>query len=247
MSLRRLCFRCYWTVQRWIAPGLRGAQVVYEDRLRAASPSKERWLDLGCGHQLLPPWRFDAERSLVEKAGVIVGLDLEHEALKKHRSIFRRTRGTLSRLPFLDNSFDLVTANMVMEHLSDPASQLREIVRVLRPGGVFIAVTPNRIGYQATLARMIPGPLKRALVKFLQDRSAEDLFETYYRINTESTIEQIASSAGFSRVAVEYVLSEAQLVVIPPLVVLELILIRMLMTEPLRRFRPNLVAVFEKA
>ena len=246
LRLRRRCFRAYWRMQQRIAPALRDAQVVYEDRIRTAVESKRRWLDLGCGHQVLQQWRGEAERALVARAELIVGLDLEQDSLKKHRSIARRTRGDLARLPFADGSFDLLTANMVMEHLANPAEQLAEIARVLRPGGVFVAVTPNRLGYQACLARMIPAPLKRLLVKLLQDRASEDLFQTYYRINTAGAIEQAATRAGFAPIRVEHVMSDAQFAVVPPLAAFELVFIRMLMTSRLRRFRPNLIVHLEK-
>jgi ubiquinone/menaquinone biosynthesis C-methylase UbiE len=248
-SFRRRCFRLYWRAQRAIAPDLdaRDAQVVYENALDALAASSPYWLDLGCGHQVLQEWRGDAERKLVGKAGVVVGLDLEHEALKRHRTISRRTRGDLSRLPFADGTFDLVTANMVLEHLQEPSAQLSEIFRVLKPGGVFVGLTPNRIGYQAALARLIPERLKRSLVWMLQARAAHDLFPTYYRVNTAGTIEQLAKRAGFAGVAVEHVLAHAQFAVVLPLAILELLFIRALMGTRLRHLRPNLVVRLEKA
>ena len=245
-TLRRQCFRLYWKAQRVIAPELRDAQVVYEDRLLEMSASKPRWLDLGCGHQVLQAWRGDAEQDLVRRAGLIVGIDLEHASLQKHRSIHRRVRGDLSSLPFDSESFDLVTANMVLEHLSDPAAQLREISRVLKPGGVMVALTPNRYGYQATLARLLPERLKGVLIALLQGRAASDVFPTYYRINTEAALRGMALEAGFGRVAVEHVLGDAQTAIIPPLAVMELLFIRLLMTNWLCQFRPNLIAVARK-
>ena len=47
------------------------------------------------------------------------------------------------RLPFEDDSFDLVTGFQVIEHLEDPVPWLREIARVLRAGGIAILTTPN--------------------------------------------------------------------------------------------------------
>ena len=47
------------------------------------------------------------------------------------------------RLPFAADSFDLVTSFQVIEHVDDPLPWLREICRVLRPGGTAILTTPN--------------------------------------------------------------------------------------------------------
>lgn len=47
------------------------------------------------------------------------------------------------RLPFADSSFDYVNANSVIEHLHDPSNYLREVRRILKPGGLLFIVTPN--------------------------------------------------------------------------------------------------------
>lgn len=47
-------------------------------------------------------------------------------------------------LKFEDNSFDVVFCHEVLEHVEDDAQTVRECIRVLRPGGVFIIFTPNR-------------------------------------------------------------------------------------------------------
>jgi len=42
-----------------------------------------------------------------------------------------------------ENSFDAVTMHHVIEHVFDPIATMREIYRILKPGGMVVAVTPN--------------------------------------------------------------------------------------------------------
>src|SRR5690606_22259809 len=52
------------------------------------------------------------------------------------------TRGDATRLPFPDASFDRIIAAAVLEHIDDDAAAVRELVRVLRPGGTIAATVP---------------------------------------------------------------------------------------------------------
>jgi len=239
-------YRFYWRTRSIIAPTLENAQAVYERFLRHVCSSRKSWLELGCGHRLLPRWRSNAEAALVRQSPFIVGVDFEHGSLVKHGTIRRRVRGDALMLPFADETFDLVTANMVLEHLAQPASQLREVYRVLRPEGIFVAHTPNVLGYSVILARLIPEALKATLVRVLQGRLPEDVFRTYYRINSATAFETVGRQAGFAEVTVQQLVTDAQLIVFPPLVIPELLLIRLLMTRPFKRFRTNLIAVLRK-
>jgi SAM-dependent methyltransferase len=52
-------------------------------------------------------------------------------------------RGDATRLPFRDASFDAVITSEVLEHIADDTVAIAELVRVLRPGGVFAATVPS--------------------------------------------------------------------------------------------------------
>jgi SAM-dependent methyltransferase len=59
-------------------------------------------------------------------------------------------------LPFENGSFDTVLSCGVLEHVPDPAGSLREIRRILRPGGMFyVANLPNRYSYTERGARLL--------------------------------------------------------------------------------------------
>jgi SAM-dependent methyltransferase len=246
MDIRRAFFRFYHMAQSTIAPSLEYSQTTYERVLFEFSACTGRWLDLGCGHQLLPPWRLHQEHCLTARAHLLIGLDYDETSLRTHKTIVNRTRAEISHLPFPADTFDLVTANMVVEHLSDPKSQLEEMFAVLKPGGFLVFHTPNSLGYGTLLARLIPNSLKVKLIWFLQERDEKDVFPTYYRLNSEKAIRSLAYRTGFEVSRLSMITSSAQLVMIPPLMILELLAIRLLMTRIARRFRTNIIAVLRK-
>lgn len=57
--------------------------------------------------------------------------------------------GTADRLPLRDNALACVISQEVFEHLADPATAAREVLRVLRPGGLFYLQVPFIIGFHS--------------------------------------------------------------------------------------------------
>ena len=104
-------------------------------------------------------------------------------------------------LPYPDASFDLVTCTEVIEHLEHFRSALREIARVLRPGGVCIVTTPNVLNLRSRLRYLffgffnMFGPLRLA-----DDRK----HSTYGHINPVGYfyLAHALSDAGFGEISV---------------------------------------------
>jgi SAM-dependent methyltransferase len=234
-------------MQRRITPGLPYSQTVYQERLTDYVGRATRWLDLGCGHHVLPEWRGDEEAKLVKSAPFVVGLDADYDAIKRHRSISNLCLGDISRLPFRDGSFDLVTANMVVEHLADPAGQFAEVARVLVPRGIFLFHTPNVRSYAIAVARLFPDPLKRRLAGFLDGRDSADIYPTHYRANRDSDIRAIAERGGLAVSGIEFVLSSPAFNLLPPVLLAELLWIRQLRQRPsLAKYRHTLICALER-
>lgn len=229
-----------------IAPKLKHAQALYEEVLKEHVTTETTWLDLGCGHQVLSGWRAEAENRLVGNCRMIVGMDYDLPSLKLHRSIARKLKGDITKLPFADSSFDLVTANMVVEHLSEPNRQFQEVSRILKPGGVFIFHTPNALGYPSIMTRLVPDKLKDKLIYLLDGRKEEDVFDVHYKANSKKKIQSLALAAGFEAPKTQMIVSDAVFSVVPPFALPELVSIRILMTRPFRSLRTNIIATLKK-
>lgn len=107
-------------------------------------------------------------------------------------------------IPHPDSRFDVVFADNVMEHVVDPTAVLREIRRVLKPGGCFLAKTPNKWHYMPIIARMTPTWFHR-FYNQLRGRETIDTFPTMYRCNAEADVRAHAAAAGLEVKKIEMV------------------------------------------
>lgn len=244
--VRRRILEIYWFMERRLVPGLETSQRGYERALDALVPQGVDWLDLGCGRGLLPSWRQEAEARLAARANLLVGIDLDHASLRENTVVTARCCGGVPDLPFKDESFDVVTGNMVVEHIDDPAHAFAEVRRVLRPGGLFVFHTPNSAAFPTSLARRIPEFAKATLARVLDGRKRKDVFPTYYRANTISQIQELARSAGLVSENIDLVSTTALFAVVPPLALLELLWLRSLRHTKRRHLRSNFVVALRK-
>ncbi len=79
-----------------------------------------------------------------------------------------RLIGEDGRWPLDDASVDLAVSDFVLEHVTDPEDFVRELARVLRPGGVFIARTISRDSVLAAAARIVPNDRHAGALGHLQ-------------------------------------------------------------------------------
>lgn len=92
-------------------------------------------------------------------------------------------------LPYEDDRFDLIVSRYVFEHVQDPQWLASELLRVTKPGGWICALTPNKWGYVALAARLVPNALhRRALSRVQPHRKEEDVFPTVYRLNRPGAV-----------------------------------------------------------
>lgn len=246
-AYHRLNEQVYWRTRSFVAPEVRNSQYAYAERLRSIlDAGSGRWLDIGCGHDFLPPWMRGHERGLNLERWSVTGIDMDARAIARHRGLTHRVIGTGEQLPFDDNAFDLITANMVVEHVQAPNRLFAEISRILAPGGRVIIHTPNVHGYSTVIARLLPERALAPMSRLLLGRKAEDVYPTFYRANSVKDLRNLAVGNGLRIEECELINSTPQAMRILPVMVLELLLLRSLRSQCAERFRACLLTTLRK-
>ncbi len=137
----------------------------YADFVVQSSPhAGGRLLDVGCGNG----WSAFA---FARRGFNVMGVDLNPDAFEPppHPKL-RLQEGSVLSLPFPDASFDLVASYQMLEHVPAPASALREMLRVVRPGGTISIVSPNLLSILSSLRGIViyvwrNRPLRTILVR----------------------------------------------------------------------------------
>lgn len=111
-------------------------------------------LDAGCGAGQFT----EIVLELCDPDAAITCFDLSLEMLRRGRKRLESTRlcpaaADITRLPYRDASFDCVICGWVLEHLPDPRLGLREIARVLSPGGRLLILTTETTFFGAWVSR----------------------------------------------------------------------------------------------
>ena len=171
--------------------GWRPATEIYETVIRDQLMPDIVVLDIGCGRG-----------GVLEQLGNIVqfpiGIDPDWLSLAEHRlSDLPRAVATADQIPLKSESVDIVLCSWVLEHLSDPQHTFGEIARVLKPGGAFCFITPNKNSPVAWLNR-VARPFQHFLVPFFYEREESDTFPVLYRANSHLAIKKFSRDTGFT-------------------------------------------------
>jgi SAM-dependent methyltransferase len=139
-SLMRKCVKTAYTLlsrlPEWtvgLAQARNRMRWLYLDNLFSG-----KLLDVGCGDGLYLHF-------MAGKGWKTEGLDFDANALKRARETYGLNvhQSDLFSRHYPAHTFDAVTLRHVIEHLPDPLGVLRECLRILRPGGTLVIVTPN--------------------------------------------------------------------------------------------------------
>ena len=177
--------------ERYFVPAI-GAPLAHELIELAALRPGERVLDVACGTGVVT--RMAAER--VGHAGV-AGVDLNPAMLAVARSVGGGTElewheASAASLPLGDATFDVVLCQMGLQFFADRQGALREMRRVLAPGGRVVLNVPGPT----------PPPfavLEQAVARYI-DPAAGRFVATVFSLHDPDEVEQLLSDAGFADV-----------------------------------------------
>ncbi len=107
---------------------------------------KGELLDVGCG-------RCPYRRTFFASARKYIGTDYLSD--RSHPDVI----SSALQIPFVANAFDTVVSTEVLEHVPNPLQAMREMRRVLKPGGFLILSTPMYWPRHEEPVRLLPLPL----------------------------------------------------------------------------------------
>lgn len=179
--------------KRYLVPPVFGPWAEYVVDI-AASRRGERALDVGCGTGA-------ATRILAERTGGAAGVDIDPAMIEVARADDEISNdridwrcGDACRLDFDDAEFDLCLCIQGLQHVADRERALKEIRRVLKPSGRFVAAVWARIDHT-------PGLL--ALLHALEAEHIDGAaFRRPFALGDRDALENLVKGAGFAAVEV---------------------------------------------
>lgn len=172
------------------------AVVAFRQMLESQVRPEHRVLDIGAGAGELSSYQLRG------RCREIVGVDLDPRVCS-NPLLDRGIQADAARLPLEDAAFDVVFSIYVLEHVADPVRFVAEVRRVLRPGGVYLALTPNLYHYVCLISRLTPNWFHGWFRRRHYGVHESDTFATYYRLNTRGDLRRHFEAQGFQALCLQ--------------------------------------------
>lgn len=168
----------------------------YEATLLRLVGSTTDWLDVGCGHQLVPS-NFPLALLLASRARSVVGVD-PSDNIERNELVHERARCRIEEYT-PNRTFDLISLRMVAEHITDPRSAVAALSRLTRDGGRVVVYTVSRWSPASMLAAVTPMAVHHFAKSVVWPATRrEDTFRTVYRMNTRTELSGLFAQVGLT-------------------------------------------------
>lgn len=154
-------------------------------------------LDIGCSTGYLGS-------KIKERGAEVIGIDISSEAVKQAGKLLDKAMVVdlnEGKLPFKDNTFDLIIASELIEHLFQPIIILKEIYRILKPTGKVLLSTPNLL-YWGNRLKFLKG-------EFVYQKSGV-FDEGHVHFYTHATLKDDLEKAGLKIVKYNHVFAGSE-------------------------------------
>lgn len=164
----------------------------YEHLLTGLITPETRWLDVGAGSGPCASERVS--RLLAERCRRLVGVDPSNAILQNPYVHEYHQIPVESYYPPVE--FDLITLRMVAEHVQDPETFVRNLIRLARPGGHIVIYTVYGRSPGGVIAQWSPFWCHHPIKKWLWSTEEEDTFPVFYRMNTPGRLRKLFGAEG---------------------------------------------------
>lgn len=185
-------YETYWSTGRQLFSGSNQGYAANFRRWMAAElgglPGDSPVIEVGCGDA-----SFTTE--LAKYSRFVTAIDISAgqiaENARRFPGITFRQHDVAGRFPFADGAFEVIWCSEVLEHLFDPAYALREMHRILRPGGRLLVTVPYH------------GRFKNLLIALFKWDEHFVPSNPHIRFYTKRTLSRIADKAGFRSIRIK--------------------------------------------
>jgi SAM-dependent methyltransferase len=214
---------------------------LFFQRVMALKGADRNLAEIGCGR--VPGFL----RRVSANFRTLYGFDPEIAAPSEEGNI-RLAQGFAEHLELPDKSVDAVVSADVVEHLEDPHKAFSEFIRVLRPGGRILAMTPNKNHPPLFVARLLNHRTRQILNSWATGTRPEDTFRVFYHLNTVPAFKRLANELGLKVIKAEYISNHPQYLMFSRLSYRMGIMVErnLLNTRPFAFLRQYILAELEK-
>ena len=183
-----------WSPRRRFEFGYYQPADYYEALIEKLVTADTDWIDIGGGGALFPD-NQPLSKLLSERARRLVAVD-PSDNLDSNPYPQERAKCMIEDYQ-TSAQFDLATFRMVAEHITNPATVVNALNRLLRPHGMVVIFTVNRWSPVTMVSSLVPFSLHHPIKKLFWEGDEEDTFPTAYLMNTREQLQSVFAAGGF--------------------------------------------------